>query len=226
MIDEYAYVQEIRASYDNIFSQNNLIQRNDHCRDKVKLWLRIPWRRWAEGQFHDFDFDFCNDHHVDDEDGNEIWWTLEVWKFVGGDQSPVDEINLTHKLPRGFTPNLWARGVNLSTREGRGRGTRNGLDVAHIKISLHLRRTKRGWAENRGEEQREDHGGAYLRVIPEGRTPSAWDLADNVSPLRAIPPTYTGCRSCRIDCTLRRDALGKNVKVGWIESGMLKGVQP
>ncbi|KYM83937.1 hypothetical protein ALC53_05644, partial [Atta colombica] len=24
--------------------------------------------------------------------------TLEVWKFVGDDQSPVDEINLTHKL--------------------------------------------------------------------------------------------------------------------------------
>ncbi|KYN34725.1 hypothetical protein ALC56_11214 [Trachymyrmex septentrionalis] len=26
-----------------------------------------------------------------------FWRTLEVWKFVGGDQSPVDEINLTHK---------------------------------------------------------------------------------------------------------------------------------
>lgn len=35
----------------------------------------------------------------------------------------------------------------------------------------------------------EDDGGAYLRVIPEGRTPSAWDPADNVSPpFRAIPP--------------------------------------
>lgn len=102
-------------------------------------------------------------------------------------------------------------------------GTRDGLDVARIKISLHLHR-ERGWAGNREEGQREGHGGAYLRVIPEGRTPSAWDPADNVPPLRAIPPAYTGCRSCRIDCTLRRDALGKNVKVARMESGMLKGV--
>ncbi|TGZ32070.1 Uncharacterized protein DBV15_10296 [Temnothorax longispinosus] len=51
-----------------------------------------------------------------------VWRTLEVWKFVGGDQSPVGEINLTHKLPRGgFTPSPWARGVNLSTRGGRER---------------------------------------------------------------------------------------------------------
>lgn len=32
------------------------------------------------------------------------------------------------------------------------------------------------------------YGGAYLRVIPEGRTPSAWDPTDNVSPSRATPP--------------------------------------
>jgi len=113
----------------------------------------------------------------------------------------------------------------MSRRRGRGRGTRDGLDVARIKISLHLCRAKRGWAGNVGEGRRV-HGGAYLRVIPEGRTPSAWDPADNVSPLRAIPPAYTGCRSCRIDCTLRRDIPGKNVKVARIESGMLKGVLP
>lgn len=77
-----------------------------------------------------------------------------------------------------------------------------------------------------GGEERRVHGGAYLRVIPEGRTPSAWDPADNVPPLRAIPPLYTGCRSCRIDCTLRRDVPGKNVKVARIESGVLKGVLP
>lgn len=111
----------------------------------------------------------------------------------------------------------------MSRRRGRERGTRDGLDVARIKISLHLCRAKRGWAGNVGEGRRV-HGGAYLRVIPEGRTPSAWDPADNVSPLRVIPPAYTGCRSCRIDCTLRRDIPGKNVKVARIESGVIKGV--
>lgn len=46
------------------------------------------------------------------------------------------------------------------------------------------------------------YGGAYLRVIPEGRTPSAWVPTDNVSPFRATPLSYTGCRSRRIDCVL------------------------
>ena len=48
------------------------------------------------------------------------------------------------------------------------------------------------------------YGGAYLRVIPEGRTPSAWDPTDNVPPFRATPLPYTGCQSRRIDCALSR----------------------
>lgn len=100
------------------------------------------------------------------------------------------------------------RGVVLSTkgmsrRRGRGRGRRDGLDVARIKISLHLCRAKRGWAGNVGEGRRV-HGGAYLRVIPEGRTPSAWDPADNVSPLRVIPPPILGVEV--VELTARSDA--------------------
>lgn len=56
---------------------------------------------------------------------------------------------------------------------------------------------------------RAGYGGAYLRVIPEGRTPSAWDPADNVPPFRAIPLPYTGCRSRRIDCSQSRCASKK-----------------
>lgn len=78
-----------------------------------------------------------------------------------------------------------------------------------------------GESEGRGSP---GHGGAYLRVIPEGRTPSAWDPVDNVPPFRAIPPALYWVSKLSIDCTLRRDAPGKNVKVARIELGVLKGV--
>lgn len=64
-----------------------------------------------------------------------------------------------------------------------------GHDVARIKISLHL------WLGNgkrigggKGVGWRVGYGVAYLRVIPEGRTPSAWDPADNVPPFCAPHP--------------------------------------
>lgn len=63
------------------------------------------------------------------------------------------------------------------------------------------------------------YGGAYLRVIPEGRTPSAWDPTDNVPPFRATPLPYTGCRSRRIDCALLRYVEIK-MKTGEKEEGI------
>lgn len=170
------------------------------------------------------DFDFCGNYD------DEVW---RNWEIRGGDQSPVGEINLTHKLSkerageREDTPRPWAREGSFYLPRGmsrkRERNERRPRCSPYQDLFASL--PKRGWAGNVGEGRRV-HGGAYLRVIPEGRTPSAWDPADNVSPLRAIPPAYTGCRSCRIDCTLRRDIPGKNVKVVRIESGVLKGVLP
>lgn len=59
--------------------------------------------------------------------------------------------------------------MNLSTRGGRGRETRDGLDVARIKISLHLRRAKRGWAENReGGDRGRATGVLISALFPKG----------------------------------------------------------
>lgn len=146
----------------------------------------------------------------------------------GGNQSPVGEINLTHKLPRGFCAEpVGPRGEPIYEGRKKERNERRPRCSPYQDLFASPPCEERvGRKPRRGGGQREGHGGAYLRVIPEGRTPSAWDPADNVPPLRAIPPAYTGCRSCRIDCTLRRDALGKNIKVAWMELGVLKGVLP
>lgn len=57
------------------------------------------------------DFDFCGNYD------DEVW---RNWEIRGGDQSPVGEINLTHKLPkeREDAPRPWMgpRGVVLSTK--------------------------------------------------------------------------------------------------------------
>lgn len=112
-----------------------------------------------------------------------------------GDQSPVGEINLTHKLSGSSRrPRVAVSTGDSAVEEKRGE-EQEGLDVARIKISLHL---------CQAEEGARGYGGAYLRVIPEGRTPSAWDPTDNVSPSRATPPPYTGCRSRRIRCVRSR----------------------
>lgn len=78
MIDESTYTQ---ADYDEIFSQNDLNQRNDRPRDKVILIASSS----SGGRFRDFDF--YGDHYDDDEDGDGVWRMLEVWKFVGGGRS-------------------------------------------------------------------------------------------------------------------------------------------
>jgi hypothetical protein len=118
-------------------------------------------------------------------------------------------------------------GGDAAAVRNRERTTRDGLDVVAYQDLFASPPCGRegGQSEGRGSP---GHGGAYLRVIPEGRTPSAWDPPDNVPPRFALyPRPYTGCRSYRIDCTLRRDASSKNVKVkARIELGMLKGVLP
>lgn len=161
----------------------------------------------------------------------------EIGKFVGGDQSPVGEINLTHKLPEERARGKGGCAETVGPREGssylprgmlvrkRGRNERRPRCSPYQDLFASLPSEERMGGMREGGARRV-HGGAYLRVIPEGRAPSAWDPADNVPPLRAIPPAYTGCRSCRIDCTLRRDVPGKNVKVARIEPGVLKGVLP
>lgn len=54
-----------------------------------------------------------------------------------------------------------------------------------------------------GGEERRVHGGAYLRVIPEGRTPSAWDPTDNVPPLRVYLRSILGVEV--VELTARTD---------------------
>lgn len=119
------------------------------------------------GRFHDFDF--YGDHHVDDEDGAGVWRMFEVWKFVGGDQSPVGEINLTHKLPRGVCAEpVGPRGEPIYEGRKRERNERRPR-CAHIKISLHLRRVKRGWAERTEEGDRGKATGVLISALfPKG----------------------------------------------------------
>lgn len=172
--------------------------------------LRVS-RRWGTEK-RSCDFDFCNDY-----DG--VW---RNWEIRGGDQSPVGEINLTHKLPKERARGGGEGGMRAETVGPRGVVLSLTGDVEAVRKRERNERRPRcspyqdlfasppseermGRRMRDGGEERRVHGGAYLRVIPEGRTPSAWDPADNVPPLRAIPPVYTGCRSCRIDCTLRRD---------------------
>lgn len=87
---------------------------------------------------------------------------------------------------------------------------------------------ERGWARTAGRRGGEGtgHGGAYLRVIPEGRTPSAWDPADNVPSRFALyPRPILGVEV--VELTARSDAtlpLRMLKSRGWMELGTLKGV--
>jgi len=108
----------------------------------------------------------------------------------------------------------------------RERTTRDGLDVAAYQDLFASPPCGRegGPGEGRGSP---GHGGAYLRVIPEGRTPSAWDPADNVPPvLRYTPGPILGVEV--IELTARSDAtlpvrMLKSRGSSW---GCLKGWTP
>lgn len=87
---------------------------------------------------------------------------LKFGNSWGTDQSLVGEINLTHKLPRGLHRALWARGWFYLMGDGevcdvesvrKRERSRDGLDVARIKISLHLRRVGEGGHRTAGESE-------------------------------------------------------------------------
>lgn len=175
-------------------SKNNRSVRNAASGSRGN---RPAWSRWWPSSIRKI---FLPSPSLESATGPvEASGSLEIRE---GDQSPVGEINLTHKLSGSSRrPRVAVSTGDSAVEEKRGE-EQEGLDVARIKISLHL---------CQAEEGARGYGGAYLRVIPEGRTPSAWDPTDNVSPSRATPPPYTGCRSRRIRC-VRSRPLGRDGK--------------